>query len=122
MRFCSLVMIAAFALIAAGCTGPMTGAQQEPEMNVSGTLTRAQTSDGKPGTYYLSGMMGMNYQLVNVPASAEPLIGKQVAVTGNMDSSGSSAGTMRIKVKKIEVLEGAPSNQGSAAPAPGGAP
>ena len=117
MRLCQVLFVTLM-LIASGCTGSMMGAQQEPEMNVSGTLTRAQTAEGQQGDYYLSGMMGMNYKLVNVPASAEALIGKQVAVTGNMDSSASGGGSMTIKVKKIEVLEGAPGGQGS--PPPGG--
>ena len=117
MRFDYLVVFAIATLLAAGCMGPMGPGAQEQEMTVSGTLTRAQTSDGKPGTYYLTGMMGMNYQLANVPATAEALIGKQVAVSGNMDSSAGAGGSMRIKVKGIEVLEGAPVNQGAT---PGG--
>jgi len=45
--------------------------------------------------------MGMNYQLANVPATAEALIGKQVAVSGNMDSSaGAGISSVRISSKK----------------------
>lgn len=109
-------------LFGSGCGGMMGGggAQQNPEMSVSGTLTRAQAAGGQPGDYYLTGMMGMNYKLVNMPTGAEAMIGKQVAVTGNMDSSASGAGGMTIKVRKIEVLEGAPANQGTPPQGPAG--
>ena len=98
------------ALFLAGC-GPMMGQPQPQPMNLSGTLTRTQTSDGSPGTYYLSGMMGMNYMLdVSKVPSPDRYIGKPVAVTGTMDPT-SSGSSMKIDVSKIEVMEGAPPPQ-----------
>ena len=112
MRLANLVVSMTVALITAGCLGPMSPGANDQEMTVSGTLVRAQTAEGRPGNYYLGNLMGMNYQLVNVPTSAQSQVGKQVAVTGIMDSGASGGGTMRIKVKKIEVLEGTPATQG----------
>jgi hypothetical protein len=53
--------------------------------------------------------MGMNYGLdvSKVRATAEQLVGRQVAVTGTMDTASTGA-SPRIIVTKMEGLEGAP--------------
>lgn len=109
MRFTSpRILLALLALMVAGCTPMMGGQPSQPDMNVTGTLTRTQATDGSASSYYLSSMMGMSYALdVSKVASPEQYLGKQVAVTGKMDQSGGSA-TPKIIVSKIEVMEGAP--------------
>ena len=110
MRFTSRrVLVALIALMAVGCSPMMGGQPEQPDMNVTGTLTRTQTTDGSAGSYYLSGMMGMSYALdVSKVASPAQYLGKQVAVTGKMDTTSGGSATPKIIVSKIEIMEGAP--------------
>lgn len=104
----SLIVCVLLLQCANGCGGMMGGgAQQQQDMNLTGTLMRTEATGNAGGNYFLSGTMGFSYALKNVPANAADLVGKQVAVTGTMDTqSGSSTPT--IIVKKIEVMQGAP--------------
>ena len=102
-RLLAIVLAASIA----GCA-PMMGQPPAQEMNMSGTLMRSQTADGSSGAYYLSAMMGMTYAIdVSKVPSPERFVGKQVAVTGTMDTSQGGA-AMKIIATKIEAMEGAP--------------
>lgn len=96
-----------------GCGGMMggAGAQQQQDMNLTGTLMRTEATGNTGGNYFLSGTMGFSYALKNVPANAADLVGKQVAVTGTMDTQSGGSATPTIIVKKIEVMQGAPAPQ-----------